>query len=144
MDYDLLNGGNLAYIGDAYFTLRIREYLLGKGITEMNRLQKMSVEYVSAKAQENVVLKLLPNLTEEETLVYKRGRNYKTRAARKIDIKDHNISSGFEALIGYLYLSKQNERLEEIIRLTIRVVEEKNEWVSLWKEFSPWDFKIWT
>jgi hypothetical protein len=43
-----------------------------------------------------------------------------------------------------LYLSKQNERLEEIIRLTIRVVEEKNEWVSLRKEFSPWDFKIWT
>ena len=127
MDYYLLNGGNLANIGDAYFTLRIREYLLGKGITEMNRLQKMSVEYVSAKAQAKVVLELLPNLTEEETLVYKRGRNYKTRAARKIDIKDHNISSGFEALIGYLYLSKQNERLEEIIRLTIRVVEEKNE-----------------
>lgn len=127
MDYDLLNGGNLAYLGDAYYELAIRKYLLGKGITEMNKLQKISVEYVSAKAQAKVVLELLPLLTEEETLVYKRGRNFKTKAARKIDIKDHNISTGFEALIGYLYLKGENERLEEIIQMAIRIVEAKNE-----------------
>jgi len=54
MDYDLLNGGNLAYIGDAYFTLRIREYLLGKGITEMNRLQKMSVNMLVLKPKQRL------------------------------------------------------------------------------------------
>lgn len=127
MDYDLLNGGNLAYLGDAYYELAIRKYLLRKGITEMNKLQKISVEYVSAKAQAKVVLELLPLLTEEEILVYKRGRNFKTKAARKIDIKDHNISTGFEALIGYLYLKGENERLEEIIQMAIRIVEAKNE-----------------
>lgn len=126
-DLKMLNGANLAYIGDAYFELAIREYLLKKGITNQNKLHKLAVNYVSAKSHSKIFDKIESKLTEEELQIYKRGRNHNYHVSRKnLNLDDYLKSSGFEALIGYLYLLKK-ERLKEIVDLSIKAVEEENE-----------------
>ena len=85
----------------------------------MEDLQKVAVKYVSAKGQASILTNLLDNslLTEEEIDVVKRGRNYKRSSHPKhTDIITYKLSTGFEALIGYLYLSKNRDRLEEILK----------------------------
>ncbi|MDD3170939.1 MAG: ribonuclease III domain-containing protein [Bacilli bacterium] len=125
---DLLNGANLAFIGDAYYELYIREYLLGKGITNQNALHKEAVKYVSASGHNKIIEKILDVFTPEELVVYKRGRNHNYLAVRKnLKMSEYLNSSGFEALIGYLYLTEQKARLEEIMKLAIRTIEDNNE-----------------
>ncbi len=128
MDYKLLNGANLAFIGDAYYELVIREYLINKKITKSHKLHDECVHYVSSTAHNIIMEKILPLLSEEEIDVFHRGRNYNYNSRRKNVKRDEYVnSSGFEALIGYLYLLDNKERLEEIINLAINIVEGKNE-----------------
>ena len=128
MKIELLNGGNLAYIGDAYYELCIRKYLLGKEITNMHKLHKMATSYVSASGHNKIMDVLINRLSEEELNIYKRGRNHKGHSVRKNVKQDHYLaSSGFESLIGYLYLKEDFTRLDEIIDLSINVIEGKNE-----------------
>ncbi|MGD9604898.1 MAG: Mini-ribonuclease 3 [Bacilli bacterium] len=128
MKPELLNGANLAFIGDAYFELFIREYLINKQITNQKELHKCAVSFVSASAHHRIIQKLESELTEEELAIFKRGRNHKYHLSRKnVKIDEYLSSSGFEALIGYLYLIKDLERLLFILNRAISIIEEKNE-----------------
>lgn len=124
----LLNGLALAYMGDAVFELSIREYLLSVGQTKPNQLHRYATEYVSAKAQAALIGAMLESemLSEEEISFYKRGRNSKINTkAKNTDIHTYLQSTGFEALIGYLYLTDQDERLNEITEWCIHFIDEK-------------------
>ena len=118
-NWSLLNGLALAYIGDAAYEVYIREHLLEKGLTKPNDLHRKATYYVSAKAQALLMQKMLRKedfLTEAEHLMYKRGRNAKSHTiAKNADVTTYRISTGFEALMGYLHMTKQSERLEELI-----------------------------
>ena len=109
----------LAYLGDTIYEDYIREYLIKKGISNVNDLQKESIKYVSAKAQ-CLILKRLINdnfFSDEELSIIKRARNHKSVSHPKnCDIVTYRYATGFEALIGYLKLEGNIERIEEIIR----------------------------
>ena len=119
MDINTINIVTLAYLGDAVYEIYIREKLIKNGLAKVEDLQKNATLYVSAKGQTNILTKLLDSniLTEEEIEVVKRGRNYKRSSHPKhTDIITYKLSTGFEALIGYLYLSNNHQRLEEILK----------------------------
>ena len=107
----------LAYLGDTVFESHIREYLITKNINKkVNDLHKSAVKYVNANIEDQ--------LTEDELRIYKRGRNQKSHTSPKnADIIDYKHATGFEALIGYLYLDKNYERLEYIISEGIKIIE---------------------
>lgn len=118
MDVNTINVVTLAYLGDAIYEVYIREKLIKKKIAKVEDLQSSAVKYVSAKSQARILNNLLEEniLTEEEVNIVKRGRNYKRSSHPKhTDIITYKLSTGFECLIGYLYLAKNNERLEEIL-----------------------------
>ena len=126
MEAKIMNGTSLAYMGDSILEVFIRKYLLGKNITKVNELHKTAIKYTSGESQAKVVDYLLENdlLTEEEIIIYKRGRNSKTNQNRK-NISDalHNKSTGLEAVIGYLYLSDNSDRLLKILNYILQIVE---------------------
>ncbi|MEG0022418.1 MAG: ribonuclease III domain-containing protein [Bacilli bacterium] len=109
----------LAYIGDAIYEVYIRKYLLEKGIEKVKILQNEAVNYVSAKSQCKYLTKLIEDnfLTDEETSIVYRARNHKgSRHPKNTDIITYKYSTGFEALIGYLYLENNITRIEEILK----------------------------
>ena len=117
MNINCINVLALAYLGDAVYEVYIRERLINKGINNVDKLQTESVKYVSAKGQANILDKLIDNnfLSDEEIEIVKRGRNYKRSSHPKnTDIITYKCSTGFEALIGYLYLINK-DRLNEIL-----------------------------
>lgn len=119
MEKDNLNVVTLAYLGDAWYELYIRNYLISKGIIKVDSLQKTEVKYVSAKGQVKILNFMLDNgvLSDEEKDIVKRGRNYKRSSHPKnTDIITYKMSTGFEALLGYLYLNGDFERLEELMK----------------------------
>ena len=114
----------LALLGDAIFSLYVREELIKKGINNPNVLQKKSIDYVSAKSQARILEELINNniLTEYEIDIVKRGRNNKKENHPKnTDIITYKLSTGFEALLGDLYINNKG-RLQEILK-TIEVEE---------------------
>lgn len=118
MDVNLINVITLAYLGDAVYEVYVRDYLINKGIAKVEELQKESVKYVSAKSQCKILSYLIDNnlLTETELDIVKRGRNYKRASHPKnTDVITYKMSSGFEAMIGYLYLNNDKERLDLIM-----------------------------
>ena len=122
MDVNLVNIITLAYLGDAIYEVYVREYLIRNGIAKVEELQKEAVKYVSAKSQCKILEYLIENnlLNEIELDVVKRGRNYKRASHPKnTDIITYKMSSGFEALIGYLYFNNERERLDEIINYVL-------------------------
>lgn len=123
-DYALMNGADLAFIGDAYYELQIRTHLLKNGITKSKELKSLSVKYVSAHAHKLICDKLGDFFTEEEQNIFKRGRNGAPHNRRKnLDFSEYGVSSGFEAVIGYLYLKEDFERLSDLINKSIEIVE---------------------
>lgn len=126
-DIKQLNALALAYMGDAVLEQRVREHLLRKGGVRPNTLHKAATQYVSAKAQSLIVLRMLEEgyLTEEEQAVFRRGRNAKSGTVPKnTDVRTYRNSSGFEAVLGYLFLLEQHERTHEIITYAIDIVEQ--------------------
>ncbi|MBR3523914.1 MAG: Mini-ribonuclease 3 [Bacilli bacterium] len=112
----------LAYLGDSVYEVYIREYLLSKGICHVNDLQKEATNFVSAKNQTKFLNSLVDNniLTEAEITIVTRARNQKSNHKPKnTDIITYKYSTGFEALIGYLYINNK-ERLEEIINIILK------------------------
>ena len=106
----------LAFIGEGIYDLIIRSVVVGKGNSHVNNLHKRASSLVKAQSQSELIKALLPELTEEETAVYKRGRNAKsTTVAKNATISDYRRATGFEALIGYLYLEGQMDRIMELI-----------------------------
>lgn len=128
-DYQQLNGLALAYVGDAIYEVYIRDYLVAQGLTRPNNLHQTATGYVSAKAQAFLMEAMLAEelLNSEEEIFYKRGRNAKSHtSAKNADVVTYRISTGFEALMGYLHLTGQKERLEELIDWCIKKVRESN------------------
>lgn len=122
----LLNGLALAYMGDAVYEQAVRKHLIYTGKTKPNRLHVSATSYVSAKAQAFLVEKMIEQnlLTEEELDYYKRGRNAKSHSkAKNADSSTYSQSTGFEALIGFLYLTEQDARLHELITWSISEIE---------------------
>ena len=120
MNTDSMNVITLAYLGDSVYEVYIREYLISKGIVYVVDLQKEAIKYVSAKSQAKILDYLVNNnyLSKEEVNIVKRGRNYKRDSHPKnTDIITYKKSTGFECLIGYLYLSKNINRLDEIMNI---------------------------
>ena len=118
MDVNTINIITLAYLGDAIYEVYIREILIKKGIAKVEELTKVATTFVSAKGQAKILNELMDKkyFTEEELDVIKRGRNFKRSSHPKhTDIITYKYSTGFEALIGYLYLSNNKERLIEIL-----------------------------
>ena len=112
MSYEELNGSTLAYVGDAYWSLVVRKYLIDKGFAKAKDLQTKSVAFVSAKAQASFIPLFIDELNEEEKDVFRRGRNFKsTSIPKNTDVQTYRISTGFEAIIGYLYLMNNWEKL---------------------------------
>lgn len=128
IDYKLLNGSDLAYIGDAYYELYVRLYLLNKGITKPNDLHKKAINYVSSLSHNKIIEVLFDELTIEEQEIYKKGRNYNYRHKSKSSkLSEYLASSGYEALIGWLYLSKNQERLDYLLDKSIKIIEDMSD-----------------
>lgn len=129
MDTNLVNVITMAYLGDAVYEVYIRDYLIKSGIAKVQELQKEAIKYVSAKSQCKILNYLLDNnfLSDIEKDIVKRGRNYKRESHPKnTDIITYKMSSGFEALIGYLYLNNNVDRIKEIINYIIGGLYEKD------------------
>lgn len=114
----------LAYLGDTIYENYVRKYLIGKGIGNVNDLQKESINYVSAKSQAKFLQDMLENnfLSDEEITVVKRARNYKTTSHPKnCDIVTYKYATGLESLIGYLDLEGKKDRIDEIMNFILGV-----------------------
>ncbi len=108
----------LAYIGDAVYELMIRTILVDQGNRQANTLHKKASTYVKASAQAAMAEAFLPDLTEEELQYFKRGRNAKTVSmAKHATMHDYRHATGFEALMGYLYLTDQMNRMIDLIKM---------------------------
>lgn len=108
----------LAFIGDTVFDLLVRENLICEANRPANDLHNLAVQKVKASAQAEFVEKILPHLTEAELAVYKRGRNAKSgHLPKNASQSDYHMATGFEALIGYLYLSDEIERIKELFNI---------------------------
>lgn len=126
-DVNLINGIALAFEGDAVYSMYIRRHLIFQGLTKPNQLHREATKYVSAKAQANLISLMLEEgiLTEKEEDIYKRGRNANSRTkAKNADIVTYRMSTGFEAVMGYLHMTEEIERLEELIDWCVKRVEE--------------------
>lgn len=107
-----------AYIGDAYYSLKVREFLVLSGYQKAAMLQKLSINYVSAQSQFEIFHYLQDELqffTSEELEIYKRGRNTIGHIPKNGNLKTYTVASGFEAIIGYLYLHNK-DRLEKMMQ----------------------------
>ena len=125
-DVNLINGIALAFEGDAVYSMYIRRHLIFQGMTKPNQLHREATKYVSAKAQANLISLMLEEgiLTEKEEDIYKRGRNANSYTkAKNTDIVTYRMSTGFEAVMGYLHMTEAIERLEELIGWCIRKIE---------------------
>lgn len=118
MDINIINVLVLAYMGDAVYEEFVRKYLIDKKISNVKELQEASLAYISAKSQARILEWLITSeiLSEEELAVIKRARNAKgNHKPKSCDILTYKHATGLEALIGYLYLSNNHKRIEEIM-----------------------------
>ena len=114
----------LAYIGDAIFDVIIRSILVNKGNTAVNKLHKRASDIVKAGTQSAFIKALMDNLTEEEADIYRRGRNSKPHTkAKNATTMDYLDATGFEAVVGYLYLTDNMDRICELVVLGIERLE---------------------
>ena len=121
----MLNPLQLAIIGDGIFEVFIRTYILTQNTAlSANKIHVKAIGYVKAKSQSNIMHEIEGFLNEEEEAVYKRGRNAKSPTVPKnAEIRDYRMATGFEALVGYLYLTGNKERLEFIFSKSIESVK---------------------
>lgn len=119
-DVNLLSPLTWAYIGDSVYEVFIRTSLVNKTKLKPHKLHLESIKYVKAKAQSDILKKIESSLTDDEKEIVRRGRNAENHHLPKnAAIEDYMYSTAFEALIGYLYLAKKDERLKEILNMCI-------------------------
>jgi ribonuclease III family protein len=121
-DIKQLNGTTLAYMGDAVMEQFVREHLIRNGQVKPNKLHVSATKFVSAKAQAGMVVQLLEDnfFTEEEVAVIKRGRNANQGTVPKnTDVQTYRHATSFEAIIGYLYLLNEHERLKALMKTVL-------------------------
>lgn len=109
----------LAYIGDGIYELMVREWVLAKGNVPVNKLHKQTVSCVCASAQAKAFDFIEESLISDELAVYKRGRNANSTVPRNGNMAEYKKATGFEALFGYLYLSKQTDRINQLFEKII-------------------------
>lgn len=127
VNYQAVNGIALAYLGDAVYEVFIRRHLIEQGLTKPNRLHHTATRYVSAKAQAALIDAMNEEdfLTETEQDAFKKGRNAKSHtSAKNTSVMTYRISTGFEAIVGYLSLTNQDDRIKEFAQWCIEHVEE--------------------
>ena len=118
----------LAYAGDAVYELLVRSYVLKTHDISVNKMHRLTVRFVKAKAQAYILSKLNDELTDEEKKLVKRGRNAKvTSSPKNVEFMDYRYATGFETLLGYLYLNKDIDRLLYIFDRIIKIILEKDD-----------------
>ena len=119
----LLNPLQLALVGDGVYELFIRNYILSENIElTAHKIHVKAIGYVKAKSQAVIMHEIEDKLTEDESYIYKRGRNAKSATVPKnADVRDYRMATGFEALVGYLYLIGDTERLEFIFNTALSI-----------------------
>lgn len=121
-----LNPLVLAYIGDAIYEVFVRKYLIVTQVALVNQLHKSATKFVRAEAQSFIIHEIMEELTEEEWTIVKRGRNHKSATVPKnANISDYRYATGFEALIGYLYLIDNQDRLMEILSRSVEFIQNR-------------------
>lgn len=116
----------LAYIGDSIYDLIIKSLVINQGNRQVNKLHKETSMYVQASTQSLMMRAMQEELTEEEHAVYKRGRNAKSVSpAKNQSITDYRRATGFEALLGYLYLKKEWKRMLDLVKIGLDSLKEK-------------------
>ena len=117
-EINMLSPLTWAYVGDCIYELYIRTDLVNKTKLKPHKLHIETIKYVKAKAQTDILKRIEENLTEKELEIVRRGRNAENHHLPKnADPADYMYSTAFEGLIGYLYLTKQDERLKEIFKM---------------------------
>jgi len=127
MTVEAMNAAMLAFVGDSYYDLKIREMLIRRGINKSKNFHQLAVFYVSAKAQAKILKQLIEVdfLLEDELSVVRRGRNVNSGSVPKnTEVLVYRQSTAFEALIGYLYLCGKNDRLDAVIDYCIEIRRE--------------------
>lgn len=115
---------SLAFVGDGVHTLYVRSVLASDSTAKSGELHKRTSSFVKAESQASGINKIMDSLSEEEVYIFKRGRNAKTsNTAKNASMIEYKTATGFEALVGYLYLTGQNKRLLELFSL----MEKENE-----------------
>lgn len=114
-DIRLLPPGLLAYIGDSIYEIQARTWLVEQGYFSLNKIHQAAIELVNASAQARGLKVIQHNLTEEEADIVRRGRNYRTGSMpANADKMEYRLSTGLEALFGYLYLSGDLKRIDQL------------------------------
>ncbi|MGM0502585.1 MAG: Mini-ribonuclease 3 [Bacillota bacterium] len=122
----LLSPEVMAYIGDGVYEMFIRSLVLERKLGKGHALHDQTVKYVNASAQFELLERIKDELTTEEQSIVRRGRNCKTNIPSNADPQEYCYSTGFEALLGFLYLKKEKERLSELCVLMKRVLEQED------------------
>ncbi|MDU4961382.1 MAG: ribonuclease III domain-containing protein [Sporomusaceae bacterium] len=112
----------LAYIGDAWFSLYIRTELLRYEWRQVRVLHALETKAVCATMQARVLRQLEPMLTAAESAIVRRGRNAKSRVPKSASVQDYHSSTGFESLLGYLFLNQQRQRLDELAAAALSII----------------------
>ena len=124
IDIQIVPAQTLAFFGDAVYNVYIISYLASISTAKTGALHKISIKYVSAKGQAYTIDKIMDLLTEEEIAMYKRGRNTNIATVSKhVDVVEYKKATGFECLIGYLYVIKDKERLDYLVKKCIECFE---------------------
>ncbi len=117
----------LAFMGDAVWHVYVRNHVLKNGIRRPDLLHKAAIGYAKAGAQAKAILTMMGELTEEEQAVVRRGRNAKSsRMAKNADVVEYRYSTGFEALIGFLYGAGEAKRLEEVCMRALTLLDNES------------------
>lgn len=130
IDVNQMKSLTLAYIGDAVYELHIRHHLIEIGSVKPHQLHEQAVKYVSATAQASIINEMIEVgfLSKQEEAIVRRGRNAKSVSIPKnVSVQAYRYSTGFEALIGFLYLRKNEVRLTEVMAKAIAIIKERKE-----------------
>ena len=125
-DIERMNSSTLAYLGDAVFEVIVREKIVLEKPGDVGRAHHTAVRYVSAAGQALAAKAMIAGgfLTEEEEKIYKKARNHRSMSRpQNADPREYKIATGFEALLGFLYLSDDRQRLREIAAEAVRIVD---------------------
>lgn len=116
----------LAYIGDAVYEVYVRKYIMSHSREQVSKLHKKAVKYVSAKAQACVIENMLDKMKQDMLAVFKRGRNAAANTVPKnTDVVTYKIATGFEAVVGFLYLTQDTDRLDKFIFNSFEIIEKE-------------------
>jgi ribonuclease-3 family protein len=119
-EYEKLSPLALAFMGDAIHTAFVREAVLGGNVNKLQNYHTLASKFCNAKKQMETLEKILPNLSEDEANIVRKARNTKSKhSAKNFDEETYKKATAFEALVGYLYLSKNEKRLLEILSKSI-------------------------